>query len=176
MSRYRCIVADPPWRYRDRGCQGAAEKHYCTMSAREIAGLADAVRSIADEHAYLFLWTTSSFLAEGAATMITRAWGFQPCQVGAWVKPQMGLGRHLRIAAEFFIVATRGKPRRNVCDVTNWFSADRLRHSEKPDEFFRRIERFCDGPRLEMFARQARPGWDSWGDEAPTTTKIAIGA
>ena len=32
------------------------------------------------------------------------------------------------------------------------------------------IERmFPNMPRLEMFARKTRPGWDVWGNEAPTT-------
>ena len=28
-----------------------------------------------------------------------------------------------------------------------------------------RIERLVDGPYLEMFSRQSRPGWDALGDE-----------
>ena len=39
-------------------------------------------------------------------------------------------------------------------------------HSRKPDEFYRRVERFCDGPRLDLFARASRPSWDTWGNEA----------
>jgi hypothetical protein len=31
-----------------------------------------------------------------------------------------------------------------------------------------RIEALVDGPYLELFAREQRPGWDSWGDEAGT--------
>jgi N6-adenosine-specific RNA methylase IME4 len=30
---------------------------------------------------------------------------------------------------------------------------------------YERIERYCEGPYLELFARQIRPGWDAWGDE-----------
>jgi len=33
-----------------------------------------------------------------------------------------------------------------------------LRHTTSPNM-----------PRLEMFARKTRPGWDVWGNEAPTT-------
>ena len=41
----------------------------------------------------------------------------------------------------------------------------RRKHSQKPDEQYERIERLVDGPYLEMFARQRRPGWVAWGDE-----------
>jgi hypothetical protein len=38
-------------------------------------------------------------------------------------------------------------------------------HSQKPDEFYRIIERLYDGPYLELFARRARAGWTSFGNE-----------
>ena len=38
-------------------------------------------------------------------------------------------------------------------------------HSRKPDEFYRRVERYCDGPFADLFARERRPGWDAWGDQ-----------
>jgi N6-adenosine-specific RNA methylase IME4 len=38
-------------------------------------------------------------------------------------------------------------------------------HSRKPDETYQRIEQFCAGPYVELFARQRRPNWDSWGDQ-----------
>jgi hypothetical protein len=41
----------------------------------------------------------------------------------------------------------------------------RREHSRKPDEVYERIERLVDGPYLELFARQRRPGWDAWGRE-----------
>ena len=33
------IYADPPWRYTQKGLQGAAEKHYPTMGIDEICAL-----------------------------------------------------------------------------------------------------------------------------------------
>jgi hypothetical protein len=37
--------------------------------------------------------------------------------------------------------------------------------TSKPDEIFRRIERYCAGPYLELFARTRRVNWDAWGDQ-----------
>ena len=44
--------------------------------------------------------------------------------------------------------------------------APRREHSRKPDGIHERIERLVAGPYLELFARQKRPGWDVWGNEA----------
>jgi len=44
----------------------------------------------------------------------------------------------------------------------------RREHSRKPDEIYARIEALVPGPYLELFARQQRPGWDSWGHEVET--------
>jgi N6-adenosine-specific RNA methylase IME4 len=38
-------------------------------------------------------------------------------------------------------------------------------HSRKPDQFYTRVQRYCDGPYLDLFARERRPGWDCWGDQ-----------
>lgn len=46
------------------------------------------------------------------------------------------------------------------------FAPRTKRHSEKPQAAYDLIERHDpQGARLEMFARDARPGWASWGDE-----------
>jgi N6-adenosine-specific RNA methylase IME4 len=41
----------------------------------------------------------------------------------------------------------------------------RREHSRKPDEQYPRIEALVEGPRLELFARHQRPGWDVWGNQ-----------
>lgn len=43
-----------------------------------------------------------------------------------------------------------------------------LEHSRKPDEAYELIERiYPELPKIELFARQARPGWAAWGNQAP---------
>ena len=51
-------------------------------------------------------------------------------------------------------------------DVKRLLISPRREHSRKPDEVFTRIKRLARGPYLEMFARESRPGWDAWGDQA----------
>jgi N6-adenosine-specific RNA methylase IME4 len=48
------------------------------------------------------------------------------------------------------------------------------RHSEKPEEAFALIEAVSPGPRLELFARRARPGWTVWGNEVPCKANTRI--
>ena len=48
----------------------------------------------------------------------------------------------------------------------NMIESRKREHSRKPDEQYPLIEACSPGPRLEMFARHARPGWTAWGDEA----------
>ena len=47
------------------------------------------------------------------------------------------------------------------------------RHSAKPHETYNRIERlFGDVSRVELFARNLREGWDSWGNQIESTINI----
>lgn len=46
---------------------------------------------------------------------------------------------------------------------TTWWEWPRRAHSEKPPQFLDIVEQVCPGPYVELFARQPRLGWDSWG-------------
>jgi len=52
-KKYNIIYADPPWRYSDNGCNGAAENHYSTMSIGDICALP--VKDIAAADCVLFV-------------------------------------------------------------------------------------------------------------------------
>ena len=45
------------------------------------------------------------------------------------------------------------------------FTEPSTAHSVKPAGFYSGIAERFDGPRLDVFARQVRPGWDGWGNE-----------
>ena len=38
-------------------------------------------------------------------------------------------------------------------------------HSKKPDEVYTNIETLLEGPYIELFARNKKKNWDSWGNE-----------
>ena len=64
------------------------------------------------------------------------------------------------------LLATRGKPSRVAKDVRQVLLEAPREHSRKPDSIVERVERLVEGPYLEMFSRESRPGWDAFGDEA----------
>jgi len=66
-------------------------------------------------------------------------------------------------------VWTKGKPKRISAGVGQLVFSPLRRHSQKPAEVRDKIvELMGDLPRIELFAREAAPGWDVWGNEAPT--------
>lgn len=149
------------------------------MSLAEIAALP--VADVVADDCILFLWITGPFLAIGAHLPIMKAWGFKPSGMGfTWIKlnPKaptlffvrqdlaMGGGFTTRKNAEFCLIGKRGRSVRLDAGVHEVIISPRREHSRKPDEARERIERYCSGPRLNMFARQSRPGWESWGMEA----------
>ena len=52
---------------------------------------------------------------------------------------------------------------------TTWWNVKRPHnsHSTKPDFFQDIIESVSEGPRMELFARRTKTGWDAWGNEIP---------
>lgn len=161
---YRCIVADPPWPFEDQRCSGAAALKYPAMSEAELQALP--VEALASpEGCHLYLWTTATHveLAYGLA----RSWGFDPKTILVWKKPKLGLGRYFRSQAEFVVFAVKGNLPLLEQGLGSLFEARQHAHSEKPDAFFALVERASPGPRIELFARKARPGWTVWGAEAP---------
>jgi N6-adenosine-specific RNA methylase IME4 len=166
--KYPIILADPAWRYEHSpyGTHSrSVEEHYPTMALEDICALP--VSQLAADNAMLFLWSPTPML-EQAFTVI-RAWGFEFRTAFVWVKPT-GTGLYLRQRHEHLLVARRGEfptpdPANRPDSV---IEAPRREHSRKPDEAAALIERMYPGlARIELFARQARPGWDRWGAEAP---------
>lgn len=171
-KKYQIIYADPPWRYKDKKCNGACEWHYGTMKITDICDLP--VKSIADKDCVLFLWTTYPMLRE--AMELIEAWGFTYKTIGfQWVKQNktgkgffFGLGRWTRGNTEPCLIAVKGKPKRISASVGQLIFAPVGKHSAKPPIVRKKIVELMGGlTRIELFARQTAKGWDCWGDQAP---------
>jgi N6-adenosine-specific RNA methylase IME4 len=174
--RYPVILADPPWLFEGYTSVEAYERtpKYPTMSLVEICALP--VRDLACDPAILFLWSTSAHLR--LAFDVIEAWGFSYSTSAVWCKSDCapGLGHFVRQQHETLLIARRGDfptPSPSV-RPSSVIRAPRREHSRKPDEVYAIIEAmYPDLPRLEMFARKARPGWTVWGNEAPPAMKVA---
>lgn len=176
-KQYVALLADPAWKYMKKHGNGAAEKHYPTMSIEEICALP--VAELAAKDSALFLWTTFPQLEE--SFRVIEAWGFQYKTLAfLWVKQNRkadswfyGLGNWTRSNAEVCLLATRGHPKRQCAGVHQLVVSRIEQHSKKPDEVRDRIVKLMgDCPRLELFARQETPGWDVWGNEVEHSIKL----
>ena len=165
------IMADPPWSF-DNWSQAGEKKNakaqYDCTPLEWIKSLP--VAALAAENAVLWLWATNPMLPQALEVMAS--WGFTFKTAGHWVKRTrhgklaFGTGYILRSAGEPFLIGTRGAPKcaRNVRSV---IEGPLREHSRKPDEAFSAAEALIPtARRIELFSRQSRPGWVSWGNQA----------
>lgn len=181
-TRFRTIVADPPWEYEGFATQSRTPGKwagpvtskplpYGSMPLDAIWALP--ICDIALPDARLFLWTTNRYLP-GALNLMA-AWGFRYRQTLIWHKRDGNMGGSVApCSAEFLLVGVRGSP----AVVAKWptaviSTAAPKAHSRKPDVFLDLVEAVSPGPYLEMFARRARFGWEYWGDESLGTVALS---
>ena len=131
------------------------------MSVDEIAALP--IQQLAAKDAHLYLWTTDRYLRD--AYGIAEAWGFEVSKTLVWCKAPMGLGPTGTFSntTEFALFARRGSLRALTRVDSTWWQWKRGPHSAKPPAFLDLVEQVSPGPYVELFARQSRLGWDSWG-------------
>ena len=177
QGQYGAILGDPPWPYETwspKGQKRSGEAHYKTMSHADLEAMP--VRELAAPDCVLFIWIVQTQIPE--AVHLVEAWGFTLKSVAfAWMKgdglplfpddvtTQMGMGKWTRAEFEQCWLATRGSPKRLDAGVRQVLIEKRREHSRKPDGIHERIERLVAGPYLELFARESRPGWTTWGNE-----------
>lgn len=177
-KRYNTIYADPPWQFQNRTGKVAPEHkrltRYETMSLSDIKALP--VGQIADEKAQLYLWVPNALLPDGLAVM--DAWGFEYKGNIVWEKTRKdgqpdgrGVGFYFRNVTELLLfgIKKNSAPNRTLAPArsqVNLVRAMKREHSRKPDEIIPIIERCSQAPRIELFARGDRDGWDMWGNQA----------
>ena len=172
-KKYRTIVVDPPW---NQGMTGkwqrrpnrATELPYQVMSLQEISALP--VGELAADDCHLWLWTTNQFLRDGFDIML--AWGFKYLAPITWVKPS-GIGNWFIHRTQVCLFGYR-----HSCKfdgkryLPNIIEAPAGKHSAKPEASYKYIESVSAEPRLELFARKERHGWDVWGNEVQCSIEL----
>ncbi len=174
--KFAAILADPPWRFKNRTGKVAPEhrrlNRYPTMTLEDICALP--VAGVAADTAHLYMWVPNALLPEGLAVM--KAWGFRYKSNLIWHKVRKdggsdgrGVGFYFRNVTEIILFGARGEKARTLPpgrSQVNMISTRKREHSRKPDEQYALIEACSPGPYLEMFARGERQGWVAWGDQA----------
>ena len=167
-GKYRVLLADPPWHYQNSrlGCGGAAN-HYPSMTIEKLCKLP--IEDLAADNSVLFLWCTVPLLFE--VPPVISAWGFQYRTSFVWDKVRHNCGYYSSVRHELLLLCVRGSclpDTKKLIDSVQTIERTR-KHSQKPEQFREIIDTlYTWGPKIELFARRQVPGWDAWGNEAPT--------
>ncbi len=167
-GQYRCIVIDPPWPMqkieRDQRPNQTTELDYPVMTLEQLT----AMDLPAAEQCHLYLWTTQRFI--WSAKNMLDDWGFKCLAVMVWHKSggfqPIGLPQY---NCEFVLLGRKGGLLFNTTQqFPLCFEAPRREHSRKPDAFYDLVKRVSPEPRIDMFSREPRAGFDQHGAEAST--------
>lgn len=173
-KEYKTVVVDPPWtpslhatnRRRFTKDKAGPQKHYNTMSLEQIK----LIKPNLSVQSHLYIWVLTQHIDWGYE--LAKSWDSEVTTMFTWCKPGLGVGR-FQCNTEHVLVCRKGNRVGNpfgfggqVSAATNgtWFNWPRGSHSQKPKEFFDIVEKISPGPFLEMYARQERTGWDSFGN------------
>lgn len=164
--KYRCIVIDPPWHVKKVALKSRPNEgkklDYPTMSLDEISGLP--IAKLADQKGcHVYLWVIHRYLPDGLK--LFESWGVKYQCVLTWVKRGGMTPFRWNYNTEHVLFGTVGKLELFKLGVKLSFEGKRLRHSQKPDEFYTIVKQVSPSPRLDMFSRERREGFDAWGKE-----------
>ena len=184
---YSIIYMDPCWREepwsRDTGLGKSPDQHYETLTVEQMLAMFP-LREWTAKNGYVPMWVKDNMFPH--AFQLAAGWGLEYVTVlFRWLKTgesrdqlalfpieppstKFGMGRHTRgggCEECWLFKFGDGLPVLRH-DIKREFFAERREHSRKPDEVAGWIvDLYGDLPRLEMFARTQRPGWDFHGLE-----------
>lgn len=167
---YRTIVIDPPWEIEKiprKVRPKQIEMDYKTMSVEEIKKF-PLRKFVSEDGCHAYLWTTHKHLPD--AFEVFEAWGVKYQCLLTWNK-------NVGITPFSWMYSTELVLFGNIGNLSLIKKGERLdfygkvrEHSRKPDEFYELVKRVSPEPRIDIFSREKREGFDQWGDE---TTKFS---
>lgn len=192
LVKVKTLLLDPPWRM----CTGGKSSinvhyQYDLQTQEEIMETVDSWLTLIDlqPEAHVYIWCINSFqtgLCRGIldAYDLCKHIGFRPITLLPWVKTNIGNPTPYGMrAVEHCLFGVRNRPGRirdvawkggsvqgkNFSSSVDYMLAPRTVHSKKPKQFYDYIEGRSNGPYCEMYARNTRDGWISFGNEVDTT-------
>lgn len=171
---YQLIYADPPWQQGKGGKKTVRPKSsgggldYPTCDLETIKHHLK-IASKGEGNKVLFLWTIDKYLFE--AQQIAEDLGFKLHARMIWDKV-VGIPAAftVRYGHEYLLYMYKGRLTPVAKDergkIHTVFREKATRHSKKPEIAYQIIERlYPELSKLEMYARNERPGFDSWGNQ-----------
>lgn len=186
MKKYNIVYADPAWSFSSRQLQKYNGKRFRSLDVEyESHPIEDFSRlNVSDKTARdcaLFMWTTDAHLED--ALKLIKSWGFKYKTIAfIWQKKTKNkkqiatLGAWTMKNCELCLLATKGTmlKYKKSNSIYQLQEAIREGHSKKPRLFADLIVRlFGELPRIELFARDKKEGWDAWGNEIKSDITIA---
>lgn len=162
-GKFNVIYADPPWQFSNSGLNESAENTYAsTMATEDICAMP--IKELTTPDTVIFMWATNAMLKD--ALSVLEAWGFEYKTNICWAKNKgPSIGWFLQTRHELLLIGTRSNNTHPKLKPVSWFEAGVRAHSQKPDEAYVIIEKMYDGPYVELFARNTKEGWISYGNE-----------
>lgn len=177
-KKYELVYCDPSWQFNDKNTGGSYKSGsanvYEVMSAKQMCDLP--IKNITADNCLLAMWHVGAMPVE--ALRLVNSWGFtlktmsgllwhkttKPDKKTGEVKDAFGMGHWTRQSTESCLFAVKGRPKRINASVRNFIESPRMAHSAKPAEARNRLVQLLgDVPRVELFAREKSPGWDTVG-------------
>lgn len=174
-KEYGIVYTDPPWKQSKGGLRKARpnqtrELDYPTCSISDISDMHKTVIEHCSSNHNIFMWTIDRYLFDTEDMM--KKLGYELHARFVWDK-ENGVcpAFTIRFSHEYLLwFYPKGKmlkpAKETVGKYTTVLREPSTKHSKKPECAYIMLETmFPDTNKIEMFARNERNGWDSWGNE-----------
>lgn len=163
---YKALIIDPPWPVKkierdERPDQGKI-LDYPVMSIEQIKEL-PILKWANPNGCHVYLWTTHKFLP--IAFEVFEKWEVNYECLLTWVKNVGFTPFSWMYSTEHSLFGRIGNLPLLKKGERLDFKAKVREHSRKPDEFYDKIKIVSPEPRLDLFSREKRSGFDQYGDE-----------
>lgn len=174
-KEYGLVYADPPWKQSKGGKKSVRANSsgkpldYPVCTIDEIKEHLQFATAATGDNSILFLWTIDKYLFE--AQSIAESLGYKLHARMIWDKVTgIPAAFTVRYGHEYLLYMYKGKlipvAKEERGKIHTVFREQVKRHSQKPEKAYEIIERLYPSlTKLEMYARNKRIGWDSWGNE-----------
>jgi len=161
-GEFNVIYCDPAWEYSNSGFEMSAEKKYPTISIEKLKELE--VLNLGAKNSIMFMWATNPLLKDAIGVM--ESWGFEYKTNFVWVKKKHTAGFYVFGQHELLLIGVKGSMLPTGDKPKSIIQGDNSIHSKKPEIVYEIIESmFPNMKYVELFARNKRKNWESWGNE-----------
>lgn len=165
-STYRTVVIDPPWEIKKIGrvvAPNQIEMDYPMMSVKEIIDFPIIPNSFEKSGCHIYLWTTHKHLPD--ALDIFKSWGVKYQCVLTWIKNVGFTPFSWMYSTELVLFGRVGSLPLLKNGLRIDFNGKVREHSRKPDEFYDLVRQASPEPRIDIFSREKRDGFEQYGNE-----------